>query len=203
METMTTRAAALDRRDGDPAARGSVATLATPSRYDRVTAWLHWAIGILLLAEIAFGLVLDEIAPRGTPARAGVINLHKSFGIVLGLLIVVRIAWRLRHAPPPWPSTMSARRRRAANLGHVALYVCMAVAPLAGYVGSNFSKYGVRFFGLALAPWGPDWPAAYSFLVGLHDASTYLLLALVVGHVAMALKHALLERDGIFARIAL
>jgi cytochrome b561 len=53
-----------------------------------------------------------------------------------------------------------------------------------------------------LAPWGPDWPAAYSFLVGLHDASTYLLLALTLGHVAMALKHALIERDGIFARIA-
>jgi cytochrome b561 len=59
-----------------------------------------------------------------------------------------------------------------------------------------------RFFGLVLPPWGPDWPAAYSFLVGLHDASTYLLLALTIGHVAMALKHALIERDGIFARIA-
>ena len=54
----------------------------------------------------------------------------------------------------------------------------MVVAPLAGYLGSNFSKHGVRFFGVALAPWGPDWPAAYSFLVGLHDVSTYLLLAL-------------------------
>ena len=105
-------------------------------------------IGVLLLAEIAFGLLLDEIAPRGTPARAGVINLHKSFGIVLGVLIVVRIAWRLGHAPPPWPATMSARRQRAANLGHVALYACMVVAPLAGYLGSNFSKYGVRFFGV-------------------------------------------------------
>jgi cytochrome b561 len=203
METMTTRAAALDRRDGDPAARHSAASVPTPCRYDRVAAWLHWGIGVLLLAEIAFGFVLDEIAPRGTPARAGVINLHKSFGIVLGVLIVVRIAWRLGHAPPPWPATMSARRRRAADLGHVALYACMVVAPLAGYLGSNFSKHGVRFFGLSLAPWGPDWPAAYSFLVGLHDASTYLLLVLVVGHVAMALKHALLERDGIFARIAL
>jgi cytochrome b561 len=78
----------------------------------------------------------------------------------------------------------------------------MVVAPLAGYPGSNFSKYGVRFFGLALAPWGSDWPAAYSFLVGVHDASTDLLLVLIVGHVAMALRHALIERDGIFARIA-
>ncbi len=83
---------------------------------------------------------------------------------------------------------VAAAPQRAANLGHVALYACMVVAPLAGYLGSNFSKYGVRFFGVVLAPWGPDWPAAYSFLVGLHDASTYLLLALTVGHVAMALQ---------------
>lgn len=197
METLNSTAAA-------PLERAMAATTASRprARYDRVTAWLHWGIGALLLAEIAFGLLLDEIAPRATPARARVINLHKSVGIVLGLLIVVRIAWRLTHAAPPWPATMPPRRQRAARLGHVALYACMVVAPLAGYLGSNFSRHGVRFFGTVLPPWGSDSPAAYSFLVGLHDASTYLLLGLVVGHVAMALKHALFERDGLFARIA-
>jgi cytochrome b561 len=201
MATMTTGAPRLDRRDAGAPPHAS-APQAGATRYDRVASWLHWSIGALLLAEIAFGLLLDEIAPRNTPARGDVINLHKSFGILLGALIVVRIAWRLGHAPPPWPATMSARRQRAATLGHFALYACMAVAPIAGYLGSNFSKHGVRFFGVTLAPWGPDWPAAYTFLVGLHDASTYLLLALVAGHVAMALKHALIERDGVFARIA-
>jgi cytochrome b561 len=200
MATMTTRAPVRER--GHAGAGAEAASAPPRLRYDRVAAWLHWGIGLLLLAEIAFGFLLDEIAPRGTPARAGVINLHKSVGIVIGVLIIVRIAWRLGHAPPPWPATMSLRRQRAARLGHLLLYACMVVAPLAGYLGSNFSKHGVRFFGVVLAPWGPDWPAAYSFLVGLHDASTYLLLALVVGHVAMALKHALIERDGIFARIA-
>jgi cytochrome b561 len=174
---------------------------AAPPRYDRVAAWLHWGIGVLLLVEIAFGLLLDEIAPRGTPARAGVINLHKSFGIVLGVLIVLRIGWRLAHKPPSWPASMSAARRRAASAGHAALYACMLIAPLAGYLGSNFSKHGVRFFGAVLPPWGPDWPRAYAWLVGVHDASSYLLLALTIGHVAMVLKHALLERDGIFDRI--
>jgi len=190
---------------GEPgmvAAHGAAAAAtAARSRYDRVAAWLHWGIGALLLAEIVFGLLLDDIAPRGTPARAGVINLHKSFGIVLGVLIVLRIVWRLGHAPPPWPPSMSAARQRAANAGHVALYACMLVAPLSGYIGSNFSRHGVRFFGAELAPWGPDWPRAYAFLVGVHDVSSYLLLALTIGHVAMALRHALVEHDGIFDRI--
>jgi len=186
---------AADREPGAPGAGRAL------SRYDRVSIWLHWGIGLLLLAEIAFGLLLDHIAPRGTPARAGVINLHKSFGIVLGLLIVLRIGWRLAHAAPPWPASMSPLRRRAADAGHVAIYACMLVAPLAGYVGSNFSKYGVRFFGFALPPWGPDWPRAYALLVGLHDASTYLLLALTIGHVVLALEHAFIERDGLFDRI--
>ena len=190
---------------GEPgmvAAHGAAAAAtAARSRYDRVAAWLHWGIGALLLAEIVFGLLLDDIAPRGTPARAGVINLHKSFGIVLGVLIVLRIVWRLGHAPPPWPPSMSAARQRAANAGHVALYACMLVAPLSGYLGSNFSRHGVRFFGAELAPWGPDWPRAYALLVGVHDVSSYLLLALTIGHVAMALRHALVEHDGIFDRI--
>ena len=190
---------------GEPgmvAAHGAAAAAtAARSRYDRVAAWLHWGIGALLLAEIVFGLLLDDIAPRETPARAGVINLHKSVGIVLGVLIVLRIVWRLGHAPPPWPPSMSAARQRAANAGHVALYACMLVAPLSGYIGSNFSRHGVRFFGAELAPWGPDWPRAYAFLVGVHDVSSYLLLALTIGHVAMALRHALVEHDGIFDRI--
>lgn len=170
-------------------------------RYDRVAVALHWAIGGALLAQIVFGLLLDDIAPRGTPARGAVINLHKSFGMVLGVLIVARIAWRLTHRPPPWPASMSAGQQRAARLGHGALYACMVILPIAGYVGSNFSRHGIRFFGTPLPAWGPDWPAAYTLLVGLHIATALVFIALIAGHVAMALFHALAKRDRVFSRI--
>jgi len=94
MATMTTRAPVGDRGRADAGARSTGSSAPPRLRYDRVAAWLHWGIGVLLLAEIAFGLLLDEIAPRGTPARAGIINLHKSVGVVIGVLVVVRIAWR-------------------------------------------------------------------------------------------------------------
>ena len=174
---------------------------AEASRYGRVAMLLHWLIGAALLGQIAFGFLLDEIAPRGTPPRAGVTNLHKSFGLVLGLLIVARIAWRVAHPPPGWPDSMSLPQRRAAEIGHRALYVCMGVMPLSGYVASNFSKYGVRFFGLALPPWGPELPAVYAFFNGLHIATAFVFCALIVGHVLATFKHVLLDRDRVFARM--
>ena len=170
-------------------------------RYGRTAAWLHWGIGLALLAQIVLGFVMDDLAPRGTPERAAIINLHKSIGIVLGVLIVVRLAWRLAHVPPAWPGSMSLLQQRAAALGHRALYACMVVLPLSGYVGSNFSKYGITFFGTTLQPWGPESKAAYDFFNGLHVATGFVFCALIAGHVALALKHALIDRDGVFARI--
>ncbi|HJV61054.1 MAG TPA: cytochrome b [Albitalea sp.] len=173
----------------------------TSSRYGRVAVALHWLVGTLLLAQIAFGFLLDELAPRGTPARAGVINLHKSLGIVLGALIVLRLAWRLAHRPPPMPLAMAPWQRAAALAGHRALYACMVVMPLSGYLASNVSKHGVRLFGLALRPWGPDLPALYAFLNGVHVATAWAFAALIVVHVAAALKHRLVDRDQVFVRM--
>ena len=88
--------------------------LGSKARYDRITILLHWVIGVALLAQIAFGFMLDDIAPRGTPTRAGVINLHKSLGIVLRITILVRVGWRLAHRPPPWSDAMPRWQQRAA-----------------------------------------------------------------------------------------
>jgi len=159
-----------------------------PERYGAVAVALHWLIGAALGAQIAFGFLLDDIAPRGTPLRGSAINLHKSIGMVLGVLVLLRIAWRLSHPPAPAPSWSRARRLGVA-IGHAALYACMVVLPLSGYLASNFSPHGVRWFGHPLAPWGPDWPRWYDALIAVHDATALLLAVLVAGHVAMALRH--------------
>ena len=186
--------------NGLKSAQDTVATIRS-TRYSRVSMALHWLIGVALLAEMGFGFLLDELAPRGTPARTGVINLHKSIGIALGLLIVIRLIWRLTHAPPPFPQTMVPWKRRAALANHRTMYACMVVQPLSGYVASNFSKYGVKFFGTAWPPWGAESPLAYAVFSGLHVYSSWLFAALIVGHIGMSLTHALIERDGVFFRI--
>lgn len=170
-------------------------------RYGRVAIAMHWLIGLALVGQIGFGLSLDSLAPRNTPSRAMVVNLHKSTGIALGLLILTRIGWRLAHRPPQWPATMSRRQASAARLGHAALYVCMVVMPLSGYVASNFSRYGVKFFGHVLPPWGADLPPVYAAFNLLHVVTAWVFCALIAGHVLIALMHAWLFQDGTLRRI--
>lgn len=170
-------------------------------RYTTTAIVLHWLIAVLLLGQFVFGLTLEDI-PRGTPERGLYVNLHKSSGIVLGLLIVLRLAWRLFHAPPPLPASMPAWQRTASRLTHVALYICMLAMPLSGYLASNFSKHGVKFFNLVrLPPWGPDDKALYSLFNQTHQI-TALLLALLVGlHLLAVAKHMLVDRDGLLSRM--
>ncbi|MGH8820325.1 MAG: cytochrome b [Rhodoferax sp.] len=169
-------------------------------RYTRTTIVLHWFIGIALLAQLAFGWIVSEI-PRHTPARGYYVNLHKSVGITLGILILLRLAWRLTHRPPAMPSFMEKWQRLAALATHRLLYVLMVAMPTLGYVASNFSEHGVKFFGHPLPPWGPDLPAVYKLLNGAHIVCAYVLATVIALHVLAALQHAVIKRDGIFWRI--
>ncbi|CAN5686493.1 cytochrome b [soil metagenome] len=189
------------RKPGQIAGLTAEGEAVRPPNYNTVAIALHWLIGVAILAQISFGFLLDEIAPRNTPARTGVINLHKSIGICIGLLIIARLLWRLMHRPPAWPESMAKWQQSAATWGHGLMYVCMLVMPLSGYIGSNFSKHGVKFFGKALAPWGPDSPAVYSFFNTVHVTTAFIFTALIVGHILVAAKHGLIDRDGVFTRM--
>jgi cytochrome b561 len=171
-----------------------------PDRYTRTAIALHWLVGIALLAQMAFGWMLTEI-PRQTPARGFYVNLHKSTGLTLAALIVLRLLWRLAHRPPPLPPGIERWQCRAALATHRMLYALMLLMPLSGYVASNFSRHGLRYFGHALAPWGPDLPAVYQVLNGVHVVSAWLLAALIALHVAAALQHAWIGRDDVVSRI--
>jgi cytochrome b561 len=174
---------------------------AAPGRFTRTSIVLHWLIALLLLGQLAFGwLVLDAI-PRNTPARGFWVNQHKSVGLVIGLLILLRIYWRLRHRPPP-AVPMPAWQRRAASASHLALYICMVLMPLSGYLASNFSKYGIKLFNVVrLAPWGSDDKAIYAFLNQTHAVTAIVLALLIVVHVLAVVKHMWIDRDHLLRRM--
>jgi cytochrome b561 len=171
-----------------------------PSRYTNTAVTLHWLLALALLAQIGFGWFLGDV-PRGTPARTIYVNLHKSTGMVIGVLILLRVYWRLKHPAPPLPLSMPTWERVAAKWSHVLLYVCMIVMPVSGYVASNFSKYGVNFFNsIKLPPWGVENEAIYAVFNTTHMVTSFLFVALIAAHVLAALRH-LVTRDGVFSRM--
>ena len=174
---------------------------AMTDRYTRVAIALHWILALGILLQIALGFYLGEV-PRGSPERSAWVNFHKSTGITLAALIVVRLAWRIAHQPPPLPATMPPWERFAALANHALLYVCMLGMPLTGYVATNFSKFGIKYFGLlTLPPWGIDDKQVYAVFNTAHKILALVFVGLILLHVAAALKHALVERDGMMRRM--
>jgi cytochrome b561 len=169
-------------------------------RYGRVAVALHWLTAALLLGQIAFGWFLEAI-PRGAPMRGLYVNLHKSTGLTIALLIVVRLGWRLTHPAPPLPSFVHAWERSASAVNHLGLYICMLVMPISGYIASNFSKYGVKLFNaILLPPWGIDDKRIYAVFNTAHVATSYLFVGLIALHLFAAVRHAF-RRDGVIARM--
>jgi cytochrome b561 len=159
-------------------------------RYTRTAIALHWLIAVVILVQIPFGWSLEEI-PTGTPARGWYENRHKSVGVTLGLFIVLRACWRWFLPPPALPDWMPRWERIGANAIHAGLYACMLIMPLTGYVASNFSKWGVNYFNtIMLPPWGVADARIYAFFNGAHVTTSYIFLALILAHVASAVRHA-------------
>jgi cytochrome b561 len=170
-----------------------------PARFPMPLIVLHWLIALGIIAMLAIGLYMIGL-PRGLPFKAALINFHKSLGLTIFLLVLIRIGVLMVSGRPPLPP-MRAWQRAAASATQVLLYVAMIVMPLTGYLGSSFNRYGTRFWGLALPKWGLDDKALREFWFGIHEISAWILIALLALHVAGALKHQLIDRDGLLRRM--
>ena len=169
-------------------------------RYDRVAMVLHWTIAVLALFQIGLGWWMLDL-PKSPPGlRAGWFNAHKSIGMTIGLLMLARLGWRLSHVAPALPASLPRWQARAARLSHGLLYAALIAQPLVGYLGSSFTRYPIKYFGVTLPHWGWDAPALKQVCSNVHFALACLISALVVLHVAAALKH-FLARDGVFQRM--
>ena len=172
----------------------------TPSRYTWQAIALHWLLAVLIIGMLWLGFSLEDI-PRDTPARGFYVNLHKSFGVLVLALVLLRIVWRATHKAPPLPAGIPRWQAQAAAWSHRLLYLCMLLQPLSGYLASAFGKYGVKFFGIPLPQWAWESKVVQSFFGTIHGIVAVTLLALVALHVAAALKHLLLDRDQVFQRM--
>jgi cytochrome b561 len=169
------------------------------SRYTTTAVLLHWLIAALLLAEFAHGWWMQEIPKIPAGVRANAFNLHKSVGLLLLALALIRLGWRIAHRPPPLPS-LPRWQAWAAKGNHALLYAMMFAMPLSGYLGSVFSGYPILWFGWTLPSWGRADPAIKDLMSVVHLASSWVLLVSFSLHVAGTIKHSL-AGDRVMARM--
>lgn len=169
-------------------------------RYTRVAIALHWLIAAFLLLQFALGWGMQLIAKQPAGPRADAFNLHKSFGLLLLGLMIARIAWRLGHEPPALPP-MPRWQVLAARADHLLLYVLVVALPLSGYLGSAFSGYPVRFFGMPLPSWAGRHEALKEAMSTVHLVCSWALACVVAVHLAAVAKHVLIDRDELLGRM--
>ena len=170
------------------------------SRYTTTALVLHWLIAAAVVGLIGWGWWMQTIPKSPVGPRVDAFNLHKSIGMTVFLLMLVRIGWRARHPPPPFPP-MPRWQAQLARAVHLLFYACLIVQPLSGYLGSAFSGYPVRFFGVVLPAWAPKNDALKEGLSLVHLVNSWVLVGALALHLAGTVKHALLDRDGSFRRI--
>ena len=171
-------------------------------RYTTVAIALHWLIALVVIGQFVLGWQMLGI-PKDPPGpRVTAFNLHKSIGLTLLMLMALRLAWRARHAPPP-PMPMPAWQERLARATHWLFYATLILLPLAGYLGSAFSGYPVKYFGITLPQWAAKHPQAKEIFEVTHLTLTWVLFTLFGLHVAGAIKHAFIDRDGLLARMGI
>ena len=177
-------------------------------RYSRGAMLLHWLIAACFAFQIGLGWRMD--APRG-PQTFAVFQLHKSIGITILLLTLVRIGWRLSHRPPPFPSDMRPWEKTLAHIVHIAFYVFLLAMPLSGWLIVSSSKVAVPTLLFGTVPWphipgvaglaAPAKATANAIGSNAHGLLAYGALLLIALHVLGALKHQLIERSGELARM--
>ena len=179
-------------------------------RYTRVAAVLHWLIAVLIAINVGLGLTAEEF-PDGWIRP--MIDLHKSIGLTVLGLVLLRILWRLSHPAPPLPAAYPPLERAGAHAAHAALYVLILLLPLSGWLhDSAFKDAGAHPLQIFwLIPWFRIGAIAnldpatkervHSFFFGMHVWAGYILYALVAVHILGALKHQFIDREAQFARM--
>ena len=178
----------------------------TSKRYHPVSVVLHWLLAMALISIFCFGVYMADLP--FSPTRLKLFNWHKWAGISILALSALRLLWRLTHAAPPLPEAieqaMPAWQLKAHHATHMDLYALFFVVPLVGWAYTSAAGFPVVLFGQFALPdlLGPD-KALAALIKPWHQLSAYALAALTVLHVAAALKHQLIDRDGLLKRMSL
>jgi len=178
------------------------------TRFGFVAQALHWIIAAMIVAQyvlISYAHAAEQA--RKTHPLAALEQLvwlarHKSVGLTIFALAVVRIGWRLFSAPPAWPPSMPRWQVLAARATHWAFYALLLALPLSGWLMSSAGNHPVSWFNLFQLPdlVAPSKPLEH-FLHEFHELAFDALFAIAIVHVVAALKHHFVDRDDVLRRM--
>ena len=173
-------------------------------RYSATAIALHWLLAVALVAMFAAGLYMTSLP--FSPARLKLYNWHKWAGATVLALSLLRLLWRVTHRPPPLPTRIAAAMPRWQHIAHHGthhlLYAFFFIVPLVGWAYSSAAGFPIVWFGMMQLPdFVPVSPALAEMIKPWHKITAFTLAALVVLHVAAALKHQWLDRDNLLARM--
>ncbi len=172
----------------------------TTDRWGWVSISIHWLTVLMVLSLVVVGLVMQELA--NSPTKIEVYALHKSFGLTVLALTVLRLLWRLVAGTPSPVPGMPRWQHFAAQASHAALYAILLAMPLSGWLYNSASGFPLKWFGLLSLPKlsGYD-PDVKAFALAMHEWLFITLAIIVTVHAAAALKHHYFDRDATLARM--
>lgn len=193
-----------EREDGgERHPEGSAASGPAPDPgYDTMARLFHWATFAMVAVLLPVGLAMTSEAFQ--PWADPLFVLHKGLGSVLLAVVLARLGWKLVRRGPdgPLPRGAPAVERRLASLTHATLYVVLLVQAGSGYVRTVAGGYPIELLDvLGIPPLLPEMPGVAEIMVVVHKLTAFLLTALVAAHVAAAVQHALVRRDGALGRM--
>ena len=171
-------------------------------RYRKIVMWIHWITAILVVMQVYIGFTFHRVLEQGTPERAFVFGWHKTWGALILILALVRLAVRLLNPPPPYPSDYPKWKRFFAVWNHRLFYFLLIALPLTGLAavsGRAESGWVALQLGLYL-PAIPGIPAKNEF-AGVHEVLVWTTLALVVLHISAALYNQFVDGGPVASRM--
>ena len=159
-------------------------------RYGLVHAGLHFIMALLIVSMLCLGYYMNNVTYNPT-----LYFFHKSFGVVVFMLVIVRLVWKFVNPFPKPDTTIPSLIRALSTLGHFALYAFMIIMPLSGFLYSAFKGYPTNFFGLFTIPaFTPNKETAHLF-EEIHEISSFIFSGLILTHSVMALVHHYILKD--------
>jgi len=172
----------------------------TPARWGHIAQFLHWLIVALIIVQVILANIAEDL-PIGVKKLA-MFARHKSVGITILALAVIRLLWRWANPTPKLPTTLRPYERTLAGLTHFGLYLILFAMPLTGWMMTSARGFPVSWFGFFQLPdFVPKNDALYNAMKETHDTLSLVLYAIVFLHVAAALKHHFVMKDDVLRRM--